>query len=144
VSEDGNAENLKVFRVGWPRSASKRRAADSARAEPFRETFPLSSAAAMPTWPSHTEVQQSLDALDHYAKEKFIWGNPFRSLPVFVSNLLAAASSAADRGASLGIEGSGVPQELLVTLHSMGFRRFSVPVGRRDEFRFVLGRPHKE
>jgi pyruvate,orthophosphate dikinase len=90
------------------------------------------------------EVQQSLDVLDQYAKEKFIWENPFRSLPPFVTNLLAAAASAADRGASLGIEGSGVPQELLVKLHGMGFRRFAVPVGRRDEFRFVLGRSYKE
>jgi pyruvate,orthophosphate dikinase len=91
------------------------------------------------------EVQQSLDVLDQYAKEKLIRENPFRKLPPYVTNLLAAAAaSAADRGASLGIEGSGVPQELLIKLHRMGFHRFSVPIGRRDELRFVLGRSHKE
>ena len=90
------------------------------------------------------EVQQSPDVLDQYAKEKLIRRNPFRSLPLYVTNLLASAASAADRGAPLGIEGSGVPHELLVKLHRMGFRRFSVPIGRRDELRFVLGRLHKE
>jgi pyruvate, orthophosphate dikinase len=90
------------------------------------------------------EVQQSLDVLDQYAKEMFIRANPFRNLPLYVTKLLAAAASAADKGASLGIEGSGVPHELLVNLHRMGFHRFSVPVGRRDELRFVLGRTHKE
>jgi pyruvate,orthophosphate dikinase len=90
------------------------------------------------------EVQQSLDVLDHYAKEGLIRENPFRKLPPYVTNLLAAAASAAGKGASLGIEGSGVPQELLIKLHRMGFRRFSVPIGRRDELRFVLGRSHKE
>jgi pyruvate,orthophosphate dikinase len=55
-----------------------------------------------------------------------------------------AAASARERNGSLGIEGSAVPNELLVELHRMGFRRFSVPVGRRDELRFVLGRSHKE
>ena len=90
------------------------------------------------------EVQQSLDVLDQYAKEKHIRANPFRKLPQYVANLLAASASAAHRGASLGIEGSGVPPELLVKLHRMGFRRFSVPVGRRDELRFGLGRSQKE
>ena len=90
------------------------------------------------------EVQQSLDVLDQYAKEKFIRANPFRNPPQYVTNLLAAAASAADKGASLGIEGSGVPHDLLVKLHRIGFHRFAVPVGRRDELRFVLGRPHKE
>ena len=84
------------------------------------------------------EVQQSLDVLDQYAKEKLIQTNPFRNLPLYVTNLLSGAASAAERGVSLGIEGSGVPHELLVKLHRMGFRRFSVPVGRRDELRFVL------
>ena len=90
------------------------------------------------------EVQQSLDVLDQYAKQKLIGVNPFRKLPLYVTNLLAAAASAADRGAFVGVEGSGVPHELLVQLHRMGFRRFSVPVGRRDELRFALGRSHKE
>jgi pyruvate,orthophosphate dikinase len=86
------------------------------------------------------EVQQSLDVLDQYAKEELIQANPFRHLPLHVTNLLATAAVAAERGASLGIEGSAVPHELLLDLHRMGFRRFSVPVGRRDELRFLLGR----
>jgi pyruvate,orthophosphate dikinase len=85
------------------------------------------------------EVQQSLDVLDQYAKERLIRANPFRHIPLHVKNLLAAAL-APERGTSLGIEGSAVPHELLVELHRMGFRRFSVPVGRRDELRFLLGR----
>jgi pyruvate,orthophosphate dikinase len=90
------------------------------------------------------EVQQSIDVLDQYAKEKLIRANPFRYLPPYMTNLLATAASAADAGASLGIEGSGVPHDLLVKLHRLGFHRFSVPVGRRDELRFVLGRSHRE
>ncbi|MBR0939265.1 pyruvate, phosphate dikinase [Bradyrhizobium jicamae] len=90
------------------------------------------------------EVQQSLDVLDQYAKEALIPVNPFRTLPVYVSNLLAAATSAAERGMSVGVEGGGMPHEMLAKLHQMGFRRFSVPVGRRDELRFVLGRSDKE
>jgi pyruvate,orthophosphate dikinase len=90
------------------------------------------------------EVQQSLDALDQYVKEKLISINPFRHLPKYLTDLLTTAASAADGKACLGIEGSAVPNELLVELHRMGFRRFSVPVGRRDELRFVLGRSHKE
>jgi pyruvate, orthophosphate dikinase len=90
------------------------------------------------------EVQQSLDVLDQYAHEKLIRANPFRHLPLYVTNLLSAAAMAAERCASLGIEGSTVPPELLVELHRIGFRRFSVPVGRRDEARFLLGRLQKE
>jgi pyruvate,orthophosphate dikinase len=90
------------------------------------------------------EVQQSLDVLDQYAKEKLIRANPFRNLPPYATNLLTGAASAAGKGASLGIEGSGVPHELLAKLYRTGFRRFSVPVGRRDELRFVLGRSLKE
>ncbi|KWV48457.1 hypothetical protein AS156_18445 [Bradyrhizobium macuxiense] len=90
------------------------------------------------------EVQQSLDVLDQYAKEELIPVNPFRKLPIYVTNLLAEAASAADRGAALGIEAGGIPHEMLAKLHRMGFRRFSVPVGRRDELRFVLGRSDKE
>ncbi|MGY2850713.1 pyruvate,orthophosphate dikinase [Bradyrhizobium sp. USDA 4509] len=86
------------------------------------------------------EVQQSLDVLDQYAKEELIPANPFRKLPVYVTDLLVAAASAADQGAPLGVEGSGMPGEMLAKLHQMGFRRFVVPVGRRDELRFVLGR----
>ncbi|WP_454625406.1 pyruvate, phosphate dikinase [Bradyrhizobium cenepequi] len=90
------------------------------------------------------EVQQSLDVLDQYTHEKFIRANPFRRLPLYVTKLLSAAAMAAERGACLGIEGSTVPPELLVELHRIGFRRFSVPVGRRDEVRFLLGRLQKE
>jgi pyruvate, orthophosphate dikinase len=90
------------------------------------------------------EVQQSLDVLDQYARERFVRANPFRSPPRHVADLLAPAASAADTGGPVGIEGSGVPQELLVKLHRMGFRRFSVPVARRDETRFGLGRSHQE
>ncbi len=89
------------------------------------------------------EVQQSLDVLDQYVKEGLISANPFRHLPKYLTKLMAAAPIR-ERNASLGIEGSAVPNELLVELHRMGFRRFSVPVGRRDELRFVLGRSHKE
>jgi pyruvate,orthophosphate dikinase len=86
------------------------------------------------------EVQQSLEVLDQYVKEDFVRANPFRHLPSYVTSLLAAAATAAEKGAPLGIEGSAVPPELLVELHRTGFRRFSVPIGRRDELRFLLGR----
>ena len=90
------------------------------------------------------EVQQSLDVLDHYANESLIRSNPFRRLPLYVTSLLSPAATAAGRSASLGIEGSTVPPELLVELHRIGFRRFSVPTGRRDEVRFLLGRLEEE
>jgi pyruvate,orthophosphate dikinase len=90
------------------------------------------------------EVQQSLDVLDQYASEKLIFTNPFRRLPSYVTSLLAGAAAAADKGVRLGIEGSAVPSELLVELHRIGFHRFSVSIGRRDELRFLLGRLRKE
>lgn len=90
------------------------------------------------------EVQQSPDVLDQYSKEGLIGANPFRDLPAYLTNLVSAAASGADKGACLGVEGSGVPHELLVKLHRMGFRRFAVTAGRRDELRFALGRSRKE
>jgi len=54
------------------------------------------------------------------------------------------AANAAEKGAQLGIERSAVPSELLVELQRIGFRRFSVPIGRHDELRFLLGRSLKE
>jgi pyruvate,orthophosphate dikinase len=90
------------------------------------------------------EVQQSLDVLDQYVGEKLIFANPFRRLPQYLSTLLSRAALAAEKGSPLGIEGSAVPLELLVELHRMGFHRFSVTVGRRDELRFLLGRLRKE
>lgn len=91
-----------------------------------------------------TEVQQSLDVLDRYERDKFVPANPFRRLSLHVTNLLAAAALDAERGASLGIEGSMVPPELLVELYHIGFRRFSVLAGRHDEVRLLLGRSRKE
>ncbi|QIG94161.1 pyruvate, phosphate dikinase [Bradyrhizobium sp. 6(2017)] len=90
------------------------------------------------------EVQQSLEVLDQYVSEDLVRANPFRRLPSYATNLLTAAVTAAEKGAQLGIEGSTVPSELLVELHRLGFRRFSVPTGRRDELRFLLGRSLKE
>ena len=90
------------------------------------------------------EVQQSLEVLDQYAQEGLARANPFRWLPPHVTSLLAAAATAAEKGAALGIEGSAVPPELLVELHRIGFRRFAVSTGRRDELRFLLGHSQKE
>ncbi|WP_051390137.1 pyruvate, phosphate dikinase [Bradyrhizobium sp. Ec3.3] len=90
------------------------------------------------------EVQQSLEVLDQYVKDDLVRANPFRRLPTYVTNLLAAAAAAAEKSVSVGIEGSAVPPELLVELHRIGFRRFSVSIGRRDELRFLLGRSQKE
>jgi len=90
------------------------------------------------------EVQQSLEVLDQYAKEGLAHANPFRRLPSHVTSLLAAAGTTAEKGAALGVEGSALPPELLVELHRIGFRRFAVSTGRRDELRFLLGRSQKE
>ncbi|GLR91704.1 pyruvate, phosphate dikinase [Bradyrhizobium iriomotense] len=90
------------------------------------------------------EVQQSLDVLDQYVGEELIFANPFRRLPPYATTLLAGAAAAAEKGVPIGIEGSAVPSELLVELHRIGFHRFSVSVGRRDELRFLLGRLSKE
>ena len=90
------------------------------------------------------EVQQSLEVLDQYVKEDLVRANPFRRLASHVTSLLAAAAVTAGKGAALGIEGSAVPPDLLVELHRIGFRRFAVPTGRRDELRFLLGRSQKE
>jgi pyruvate,orthophosphate dikinase len=90
------------------------------------------------------EVQQSLEVLDQYVNEDLIRANPFRRLPPYLTTLLAGAAVAAEKGAPLGIEGSAIPPDLLVELHRVGFRRFSVPLGRRDELRFLLGRLRRE
>ena len=90
------------------------------------------------------EVQQSLEVLDQYVTERLMVSNPFRRLPKYLTTLLAGAAAAAEKGVPLGIEGSAVPPELLVELHRIGFRRFSVAVGKRDELRFLLGRSRKE
>ena len=45
--------------------------------------------------------------------------------------------------APIGIDGAGCSPELLSELYRLGFRRLAVPMARRDETRFVLGRQHE-
>jgi len=92
------------------------------------------------------EVQQSLEVLDTYAENGRAAGNPFRQLAGFLSSLLTRMVSAAGaQGSALvGIDGAGCSPELLGDLYRLGFRRFAVPVARRDETRFLLGRLQEE
>jgi len=89
------------------------------------------------------EVQQSLEVLDQYVGESFIATNPFRRIPAYVTRLLAT-SLGTENDAMVGIDGAAVPPELLVEMRRVGFRRFSVSLGRRDEVRFLLGRLQQE
>ena len=92
------------------------------------------------------EVQQSLEALDIYAESGRVANNPFRQLGGFLSSLLKEVLSgpSADVAATIGIDGAGCSPELLSELYRLGFRRFAVPVARRDETRFLLGRLQEE
>ena len=92
------------------------------------------------------EVQQSLEALDTYAESGRVAYNPFRQPAGFLAALLKGilAGTSSHVSAMIGIDGAGCPPELLSELHRLGFRRFAVPVARRDETRFLLGRQQEE
>lgn len=92
------------------------------------------------------EVQQSLEALDRYAESGRVEHNPFRQPAGFLATLLKGilAGTSSQVSAMIGIDGAGCPSELLSELHHLGFRRFAVPVVRRDETRFLLGRQPEE
>jgi hypothetical protein len=44
----------------------------------------------------------------------------------------------------IGVDGAGCSPELLDQLYHLGFRRFAMPVARRDETRFLLGRQQQD
>jgi pyruvate,orthophosphate dikinase len=88
------------------------------------------------------EIQQSVEALDGYAESGRSAYNPFRQpaglLVRLMKRMLAGTGSHA--AATIGIDGAGCPPELLSEMYRMGFRRFAVPIARREETRFLLGR----
>jgi pyruvate, orthophosphate dikinase len=92
------------------------------------------------------EVQQSLEALDMYAESGRLGSNPFRQPGNLLSSLLerALSGTGAQASSTIGIDGAGCSSELLGELYRIGFRRFAVPVARRDETRFLLGRLQEE
>jgi pyruvate,orthophosphate dikinase len=85
------------------------------------------------------EVQQSLEALDIYATSGRVANNPFRRLAGLLESLFSRVLSRAD-SEMIGVDGAGCSPELLDQLYHLGFRRFAMPVARRDETRFLLGR----
>lgn len=89
------------------------------------------------------EVQQSLEALDIYATSGRVANNPFRRLAGLLESLFSRVLSRADSG-MIGVDGAGCSPELLDQLYNLGFRRFAMPVARRDETRFLLGRQQEE
>ena len=89
------------------------------------------------------EVQQSLEALDIYATSGRVANNPFRHLVGFLESLFSKVLSQADP-AMIGVDGAGCSPELLDQLYHLGFRRFAMPVARRDETRFLLGRQQQD
>jgi pyruvate, orthophosphate dikinase len=89
------------------------------------------------------EVQQSLEALDIYATSGRVANNPFRHLAGFLESLFSRVLLRAE-SAIIGVDGAGCSPELLDRLYHLGFRRFAMPVTRRDETRFLLGRQQEE
>jgi pyruvate,orthophosphate dikinase len=89
------------------------------------------------------EVQQSLEALDIYAASGRVANNPFRHLAGFLESLFSRVLLRTE-SAIIGVDGAGCSPELLDRLYHLGFRRFAMPVTRRDETRFLLGRQQEE
>ena len=94
-----------------------------------------------------TEVLQSEQTLDAYATRGLLAANPFVRPGAFLETVFASLlpRGDCDDQRSVGVDFSdGFSNDLAVALYKIGYRRFAVSPGRRDELRLILAQRRQE